>query len=118
MQETTMKDKIKEKINKIKNKIKKTLNYYLIDTTHYKLEVEDGNPKYILKIQTWAGPRKGLGFVAKELARLLKENGVTEIGKIIIEYELIRRKERMIARVNLGEKISEALSQKLKKPEK
>lgn len=109
-----MQDKIREvyqKINKIRNEIKKILDYYLIDTTHYRLKLEEGSPKYVLRVQCWSGPRKGLGFVAKEIAKLLKENGIEEVGKIFIEYEFWKRRKERKATTNIGE----ALSQRLKK---
>lgn len=115
-QETTKQDKIREvskKINKLRNEIKKILNHYLVDTSYYKLEVREGEPKDILLIKVWAGPRKGLGFIAKEIAKILKENGIEEVGKIILEYEFLKRK--LERKAVIGEKIGEALSQKLKK---
>lgn len=111
----TMQDELYRKINsyKIKNEIKKILNYYLIDTSHFEVEIREGNPKPILIINTWAGPKRGLGYIAREITRILKQNGINEVGKIILQYEFLKRKKQMAIN-NLGEKLGE----KLKKPEK
>lgn len=101
MEQNEQKNVIK-KIYGIKEDIKKLLRYYMFDLSYFKLFIEppQENKKFILRIIVWIGPRKGLQYIIKDLLRLLRENNLNEIGKIIFEYELLKRKKQNIKKSN------------------